>query len=123
MSAPSVPKPQLPCITAIPTLGTVDGNGCDFGGGAQGADTEVRPYGVGTFAGNGCDFGGGADGADTEVRPTTPNQNLATNSSPQIAGSLVMPVRLLKSMPLRMITSSVMLRPKRANSYFAALKV
>ncbi len=45
------------------------------------------------------------------------DQKRARSSTPTIRGSLVKPVRLLKSMPPRTLISSVMLRPKRATSY------
>lgn len=43
-------------------------------------------------------------------------QNFAVNSTPQVRGSLMNPVRLLKSMPPTMRAESVMLRPNTARS-------
>jgi TPR repeat protein len=45
-------------------------------------------------------------------------QNFALNCTPKICGSFRKPVRLLKSMPPVATSSSVMLRPKSAASYF-----
>jgi len=44
-------------------------------------------------------------------------QNRAVNSNPYVRGSLMKPVRLLKSMPPTMRVWSVMLRPNTATSY------
>lgn len=46
----------------------------------------------------------------------TRDQNVALNSTPQVRGSFMKPVRLLKSMPPTIASSSVMLRPNTATS-------
>jgi len=46
-------------------------------------------------------------------------QNFALSDTPKICGSLMKPVRLLKSMPPVTTSSSVMLRPKTATSYLS----
>src|SRR3546814_10371780 len=65
-----------------------------------------------------------ATGKKTHPHPNPPlegegfkAQNFAVKSTPIVRGSLMKPVRLLKSMPPTMRVVSVMLRPNSATSY------
>jgi len=55
--------------------------------------------------------------------PTPPSQIWALTCTPQVRGSLMKPVRLLKSMPPTMRVWLVMLRPKTAASYLPLAQV
>ena len=69
------------------------------------------------------ELGGAIRKAHDQVQLASTRQNLALNCTPQICGSLRKPVRLLKSMAPTATTSSVMLRPNSAASYFPSLQL